>query len=91
MELGCDARGYSRAGNDTKIWYCVIVAGRLSHELSKMRDVSLFWEVVLSFDNIEGLMCFKGPIVFCLMGFINKGVYAFKLCLMLCFNSPHSP
>ncbi|XP_038972003.1 uncharacterized protein LOC103705749 isoform X2 [Phoenix dactylifera] len=38
MELGCDARGYSRAGNDTKIWYCVIVAGRPSHELSKMRD-----------------------------------------------------
>lgn len=38
MELGCDARGYSRAGSDTKIWYCVIVAGRPSSELSKMRD-----------------------------------------------------
>ncbi|KZV56529.1 hypothetical protein F511_16128 [Dorcoceras hygrometricum] len=37
MELGCDSRGYSRAGNDTKIWYCAIVAGRLSQELNKMR------------------------------------------------------
>ncbi|KAI9174662.1 hypothetical protein LWI28_020900 [Acer negundo] len=37
MELGCDARGYSRSGNDIKIWYCVILAGRQSSELSKMR------------------------------------------------------
>ncbi|XP_028056527.1 uncharacterized protein LOC114260583 isoform X1 [Camellia sinensis] len=28
MELGCDACGYSRAGNETAIWYCVILAGR---------------------------------------------------------------
>lgn len=42
MELGCDSRGYSRAGNDTKIWYCAIVAGRLSQELNKMRKVSFF-------------------------------------------------
>ncbi|CAL5362288.1 unnamed protein product [Camellia sinensis] len=28
MELGCDARGYSRVGNETAIWYCVILAGR---------------------------------------------------------------
>ncbi|KAK1565010.1 hypothetical protein Q3G72_016772 [Acer saccharum] len=38
MELGCDARGYSRSGNDVKIWYCVILAGRQSSELSKMRE-----------------------------------------------------
>ncbi|CAL5441644.1 unnamed protein product [Camellia sinensis] len=36
MELGCDARGYSRAGNETTIWYCVILAGRSSPELNKM-------------------------------------------------------
>ncbi|CAL5441752.1 unnamed protein product [Camellia sinensis] len=37
MELGCDARGYSRAGNETAIWYCVILVGRSSPELNKMR------------------------------------------------------
>ncbi|XP_028119686.1 uncharacterized protein LOC114317181 isoform X2 [Camellia sinensis] len=37
VELGCDARGYSRAGNETAIWYCVILAGRSSPELNKMR------------------------------------------------------
>lgn len=37
-ELGCDARGYSRAGSETRIWYCVILAGRLSQELNKMRE-----------------------------------------------------
>lgn len=42
MELGCDARGYSRAGNDTMVWYCVVLAGRLSPELEKMREVSSF-------------------------------------------------
>ncbi|XP_028071928.1 uncharacterized protein LOC114274232 [Camellia sinensis] len=36
MELGCDARGYSRARNETAIWYCVILAGRSSPELNKM-------------------------------------------------------
>ncbi|XP_057805141.1 uncharacterized protein LOC131020390 [Salvia miltiorrhiza] len=38
MELGCDVNGYSRAGKDTKIWYCALVAGRPSPELSKMRE-----------------------------------------------------
>ncbi|XP_027126348.2 uncharacterized protein [Coffea arabica] len=38
MELGCDARGYSRAGSEMRIWYCVILAGRLSQELNKMRE-----------------------------------------------------
>ncbi|KDP31275.1 hypothetical protein JCGZ_11651 [Jatropha curcas] len=38
MELGCDARGYSRAGFDTTSWYCVILAGRLGPELNKMRE-----------------------------------------------------
>lgn len=41
MELGCDARGYSRSGSDATIWYCVILAGRLSPELNKMREVSI--------------------------------------------------
>uniref|UniRef100_A0A0E0EEU5 J domain-containing protein n=1 Tax=Oryza meridionalis TaxID=40149 RepID=A0A0E0EEU5_9ORYZ len=39
LELGCDARGYSRAGNDIAIWYCVIVAGRPGVELSKRRQI----------------------------------------------------
>uniref|UniRef100_A0A6V7QRF5 J domain-containing protein n=1 Tax=Ananas comosus var. bracteatus TaxID=296719 RepID=A0A6V7QRF5_ANACO len=37
VDLGCDARGYSRAGSDSMIWYCVIVAGRPGLELSKLR------------------------------------------------------
>ncbi|KAM0982684.1 hypothetical protein ACFX2I_015546 [Malus domestica] len=37
MELGCDSRGYSRAGYDTVTWYCAVVAGRHSPELSNMR------------------------------------------------------
>ncbi|CAI0560476.1 unnamed protein product [Linum tenue] len=37
-KLGCDARGYSQAGNHVTSWYCVIVAGRLSPELNKMRE-----------------------------------------------------
>ncbi|XWS60514.1 hypothetical protein CRYUN_Cryun07bG0042300 [Craigia yunnanensis] len=38
-ELGCDARGYSRAGRDTLTWYCAILAGRLGRELDSMREV----------------------------------------------------
>ncbi|KAK1373362.1 J domain-containing protein [Heracleum sosnowskyi] len=38
MELGCDPRGYSRAGNDMMVWYCVVLAGRQSLELNKMRQ-----------------------------------------------------
>lgn len=41
MELGCDARGYSRAGVDTTTWYCAILAGRPGTELDKMREVSI--------------------------------------------------
>ncbi|TYJ42356.1 hypothetical protein E1A91_A03G084000v1 [Gossypium mustelinum] len=37
-ELGCDARGYSRAGRDTLTWYCAILAGRLGPELDSMRE-----------------------------------------------------
>ncbi|KAG0592049.1 hypothetical protein KC19_1G220600 [Ceratodon purpureus] len=37
--LGCDARGNSLAGNDTRVWYCVIVAGRTGRLLSEMRGV----------------------------------------------------
>ncbi|WVZ66790.1 hypothetical protein U9M48_015963 [Paspalum notatum var. saurae] len=39
LELGCDARGHSRAGNDAAIWYCVIVTGRPGVELSKKRQI----------------------------------------------------
>ncbi|KAF9623693.1 hypothetical protein IFM89_003838 [Coptis chinensis] len=38
LELGCDSQGYSRAGNETTTWYCVILAGRPSPELNKMRE-----------------------------------------------------
>ncbi|KAH7656401.1 Protein-disulfide reductase protein [Dioscorea alata] len=38
MELGCDARGYSRGGNNLVSWYCVILVGRPSLELNKMRE-----------------------------------------------------
>jgi hypothetical protein len=41
-ELGCDASGYSKAGNDTNTWYCVVVAGRPGSELTQMRGVSFF-------------------------------------------------
>lgn len=50
MELGCDPRGYSRAGKDTKIWYCAIVAGRLSQELNKMRETMRRVQETLSGD-----------------------------------------
>ncbi|XP_062187126.1 uncharacterized protein LOC133890665 [Phragmites australis] len=39
LELGCNARGHSRAGIDTTIWYCVVVAGRPGIELSKKRQI----------------------------------------------------
>ncbi|KAK9278605.1 hypothetical protein L1049_028178 [Liquidambar formosana] len=51
MELGCDARGYSRAGNDTMTWYCVILAGRLSPELYKMRETMRRVQKILSNDG----------------------------------------
>lgn len=41
MELGCDARGYSRAGYDTLTWYCAILVGRQGLELNKMREVGI--------------------------------------------------
>ncbi|KAM7480047.1 hypothetical protein LguiA_028260 [Lonicera macranthoides] len=50
MELGCDARGYSRAGNDTMVWYCVVLAGRLSPELEKMRETMRRVQEILSND-----------------------------------------
>lgn len=52
MDLGCDPQGYSRAGNETTIWYCVILAGRQSPELHKMREVSLL-----------PFLCIEGPYV----------------------------
>ncbi|KAG6495654.1 hypothetical protein ZIOFF_043480 [Zingiber officinale] len=38
MELGCDARGYSRAGNETVTWYCLILIGRAGHAMTQMRE-----------------------------------------------------
>ncbi|XP_020694986.2 uncharacterized protein LOC110108617 [Dendrobium catenatum] len=38
MELGCDAKGFSRAGNYAETWYCAIVAGRPGLALNKMRE-----------------------------------------------------
>jgi hypothetical protein len=43
MELGCDPRGYSRAGYDTIIWYCAIAVGRPSMELNGMREVCILY------------------------------------------------
>ncbi|XP_050376498.1 uncharacterized protein LOC126793909 [Argentina anserina] len=37
MQLGCDAHGFSRAGFDTVTWYCAVIAGRHSLQLSEMR------------------------------------------------------
>ncbi|POO01965.1 hypothetical protein TorRG33x02_022570 [Trema orientale] len=50
MELGCDARGYSRAGYDTSTWYCAILAGRHGPELNKMRETIRRVQEILSRD-----------------------------------------
>lgn len=47
MQLGCDAHGYSRAGYDTVTWYCAVIAGRHSPQLSQMRGVSSFLSIFL--------------------------------------------
>ncbi|KAI3691129.1 hypothetical protein L2E82_49347 [Cichorium intybus] len=36
MELGCNPKGYSHAGNDTMVWYCAVLIGRQSTELYKI-------------------------------------------------------
>ncbi|RWR81536.1 DnaJ domain-containing protein [Cinnamomum micranthum f. kanehirae] len=53
MELGCDARGHSRAGNDTTTWYCMVLAGRPSLELNKMRETIRRVQDILSNVNEE--------------------------------------
>ncbi|KAJ8772994.1 hypothetical protein K2173_028171 [Erythroxylum novogranatense] len=50
-ELGCDPRGHSRAGNDVVSWYCVILAGRLSPELDKMRATMRRVQELLTNEN----------------------------------------
>ncbi|KAK6920904.1 hypothetical protein RJ641_014582 [Dillenia turbinata] len=50
-ELGCDVRGYSRAGVDVSTWYCVILAGRKSLELNKMREIMRKVQKVLAGDG----------------------------------------
>ncbi|KAB1216739.1 hypothetical protein CJ030_MR4G003863 [Morella rubra] len=51
MELGCDARGYSRAGANTTTWYCAILAGRRGPELDKMRETIRRVQNLLSNDS----------------------------------------
>jgi hypothetical protein len=51
MELGCDAKGNSRAGHDTMIWYCVVLAGRHSPELDSMRETMRRVQETLSNDE----------------------------------------
>ncbi|KAL7598254.1 hypothetical protein Lser_V15G21596 [Lactuca serriola] len=48
MELGCDPKGYSRAGNDTTVWYCAVLIGRQSTELHKMRETMRRAQDILS-------------------------------------------
>ncbi|XP_024976391.1 uncharacterized protein LOC112514274 isoform X1 [Cynara cardunculus var. scolymus] len=48
MELGCDPKGYSRAGNDTTVWYCAVLLGRQSAELHKMRETMRRVQEILS-------------------------------------------
>ncbi|XP_059303624.1 uncharacterized protein LOC132055693 [Lycium ferocissimum] len=50
-ELGCDSRGFSRAGKDTKIWYCVVLVGRYSQELNEMRETMRRVQETLSIDE----------------------------------------
>ncbi|KAK6925040.1 DnaJ domain [Dillenia turbinata] len=50
-DLGCDARGYSRAGVDVLTWYCVVLAGRQSLELNKMRETMRKVQKVLAGDG----------------------------------------
>uniref|UniRef100_A0A1J3GFW0 DnaJ-like protein subfamily C member 16 n=1 Tax=Noccaea caerulescens TaxID=107243 RepID=A0A1J3GFW0_NOCCA len=54
MELGCDAKGYSRAGFDTATWYCAILVGRQSVELNKMRETMCRVQEALSDHNESG-------------------------------------
>lgn len=49
MELGCDPRGYSRAGQHTDTWYCAVIAGRHSPELGTMRGVSVFSVILVHY------------------------------------------
>ncbi|XP_057836320.1 uncharacterized protein LOC131046567 isoform X2 [Cryptomeria japonica] len=39
MDLGCDPRGHSPAGNGSFPWYCVVIAGKPGFKLSKAREV----------------------------------------------------
>lgn len=69
VELGCSSRGYSRAGSDTKIWYCAIVAGRQSQELNKMREVSSFDLFLFLVNFTWSLELF---VVLCLLLFLHR-------------------
>ncbi|XP_071702015.1 uncharacterized protein [Rutidosis leptorrhynchoides] len=53
MELGCDPKGHSRAGNDTTVWYCAVLVGRQSAELHKMRETMRRVQDILS-DTEDG-------------------------------------
>ncbi|KAF3492503.1 hypothetical protein DY000_02057432, partial [Brassica cretica] len=62
MELGCDARGYSRAGFETATWYCAVLVGRQSTELNKMRETMCRVQGALS-DHDESDEASKDPSV----------------------------
>lgn len=62
MELGCDARGYSRAGFETATWYCAVLVGRQSTELNKMRETMCRVQDALS-DHDESDEASKDPSV----------------------------
>lgn len=51
MDLGCSARGHSRSGKDVRVWYCVILAGRLSQDLNTMRETVRRVQETLSNDE----------------------------------------
>ncbi|KAK9926039.1 hypothetical protein M0R45_023293 [Rubus argutus] len=54
MQLGCDAHGYSRAGYDTVTWYCAVIAGRHSPQLSQMRGTVRRVQEILS-NEVESI------------------------------------
>lgn len=76
MALGCDPRGYSRAGHHTVTWYCAVIAGRHSPELSTMRGVSVFpvilvHNIVLSLHSENEFMIYMRHLAFIFFKFSN--------------------
>lgn len=63
LELGCDAKGFSRAGDHTETWYCAIVAGRPGPALNRMRETMHSIQKILrdDFDANEENILAKSP------------------------------